>query len=204
MEHLGNLDARTKNFVAARAMYGRSMKTRKELYGEEHGGYLQVTFATGVCYAMSGDPKSAEAVMRGPMRTVRNTFGPDSLQYADAMYKFSLALIGQKKLTEAEALCWQAISIATKHQDEERSAHIIAMSLYNISEVQVACDDKQGAERSLLSSSQIFEMNDLTRYPQYVDVLSRHASVLRKLGRHNDAKQVEEKMAAIQSLSSRK
>ena len=197
LEKLGVTSLMRGNPLKAKKYFARAAAVWKTIVGEDHPAYANTLTLAGAACLEARDFGQAEIFLREALHWQRRLFGTRDLRYAESLGRLSRVMIETKKLPEAEAMCLQAISIAEGAQRQD--SPLMASYLFNLADLDIAYEEYGNADTNLRRSLLLYERGLPPWSPIIARVLDRHAWLLRKLNRCDEAKAMEIRAEGIRA-----
>ncbi|MCX7427982.1 MAG: tetratricopeptide repeat protein [Planctomycetia bacterium] len=197
LERLGLVTLRKGDPSKAAEHVIRAAAVWKVIVGDDHPSYANALRMAGEASVEARNLKQADALLRDALTRQRKLFGARGLPYAESLEMLSRVMLEQDRLPEAEALCLEAMSIAQDwHRQDSPS---MAASFFSLADISIAYEEYANADANLRRSLVIYERVLPPWNPVIARVLDRHASVLRKLDRPDEAKAMEARAESIRA-----
>jgi tetratricopeptide (TPR) repeat protein len=174
----------------------RATAAKKVCYGADHPEASLSLARVGSTRVELNELDQAEIDLREALHQERKIFGVQSPRYADVLVKLSRLMLAKKRLPEAEALILQSMAITQESQNQENIV-LMAADLYNLGNVHLALEEYDSAKNHLQRSLSLYERFLPSRHPIIRKVMDRYAVALRKLGRDDEAVQMENRAKEI-------
>jgi tetratricopeptide (TPR) repeat protein len=173
----------------------RANIAKQTIYGISHPEYANTLGSIGVVRATLKELDQAEVDLREALRQERKFFGAQSTRYVDALIRLSRVMIDKGRLPEAEAMSLQAMAISQQNGHAESVSK--ASNLCALADVYIALEEFDRAEIHIQQSLILYEGFFPLRNPSIPMVMERYVVVLRKLGRNDEATEIENRAKAI-------
>jgi tetratricopeptide (TPR) repeat protein/DNA-binding transcriptional regulator YiaG len=198
--HLTNLaaiNAHLGRFTEAEQMYQRSLEIRKETLGVEHPEVGSILNNLGLLYNKQGKFAEAEMHFKRALAIREKVRGPEHPEVAYCLTNLAELYQKQGKFDEIESLCQRALSIisaslGTEHPD-------MRYGLNNLAAFYKAKGEYARAEPLYQKALAIMQKTLGPEHPDTARVLWWYADLIKKLGREDEASELERRFNLIKA-----
>jgi tetratricopeptide (TPR) repeat protein/transcriptional regulator with XRE-family HTH domain len=198
--HLVNLAAINENlgrYDAAEEQYQRAWRIREETLGSEHPEIGTILNNLGLLYNKQEKFADAERHIQSALAISEKVRGPDHLEVANRLSNLAEVYRKQEKFDEAEPLCQRALAIirttvGPEHPEMMYPLNRLAVLYYTREKYIQAAPLYQ---QTLLLMEKILG----PEHPDTARVLWGYAQVIKKLGREDEAQELERRFDLIKA-----
>ncbi len=198
--HLANLAAINENlgrYDAAEEQYQRAWRIREETLGSEHPEIGTILNNLGLLYNKQEKFTDAEMYIQRALAISEKVRGPDHLEVANRLTNLAEVYRKQGKFDETEPLCQRALliirtTVGPEHPDMMYTLNSLAV-LYYTQEKYIQAEPLYQQTLSLMEKILGPEHPDTAR------VLWWYAQVIKKLGREDEALELERRFNLIKA-----
>jgi len=182
--------------VEARELIGEVLHQHKSIWGENHSAVGKALILAGRIDGAAGHHEQAAEKLRRALKIAAERRGAESLFYADAADALGYECLWLGRTAEARALLAQAL--ANRRRRLPAGHDKIALSLFHLAVLDMVEGEFLRGEKQLREAMQIFEQAiGTTKHPKYLAMLDAYAELLRRMGRREEARQVEARVGPI-------
>ena len=195
--NLGWLCHQQKKYDKAEPLYQHALSIKEELFGSEHPDIGTCLHNLATLYMDQSRYAVAEPLHEQALAVRERVLGPEHLNTAQSMNSIALLYYKEGKYTEAETLYLQAIGICERVLGSDHSK--TATSLYNLA---LLYDVQSKYEEAETLYQRVLEIRRLMLGPEHAavaKVLNSYIALLRKMGREDEATNLEAEVKATQN-----
>jgi tetratricopeptide (TPR) repeat protein len=200
LQYLAGLYRRQRQYDRAEPLYERALAIREKA-DSEHPEVARTLNSLAALYRDTGQYLKAESLLERALRIWEKTRGPEQAEMAWVLHSFGSLYRIQGKYEKAEPLYRRALAILEKCREPGHPD--VAQTHYRLAQLY----DDQGqyakAESSCQRALEIWEKALGSEHPEVATCLEYYASLLRKMGRSQEAGLLEARARAIRTQKER-
>ena len=199
LNNLANLLSVTGDYEGARPLYERAISTKETKLGHDHPDLaMNLNNLANVLY-FTGDYTAAEEMYRKALAIQEKVLGSDHPMVAVTINNIGELLMETGDHDEAGPLFERARRDWEKKLGPDHP--YVAYSLHNLAKLASIRGDYERADRNFRDAQQIWEKKVGPDHPDMAENLEHHAGLLHKMGRHQEAANLEDRVKAIRAGS---
>jgi tetratricopeptide (TPR) repeat protein len=197
LNNLGGVYRALGLYGKAEQAYLRSLEMRERVHGPDHPDVARVWNNLALVYRAQGRGGQAEEAGLRALRILEQAPGPSPLDIAAVRTNLGGVYYDQRRFADAEQQLQQAIRISRDHPGQ-------AQTLLLLASVYVAEGQAPAAEPLLRRAIEVTERAFGPEHPDLAPMLGQYATVLRRTGRKQEAREASRRAKTIREASARR